>query len=207
MLGVVVLLAAAPATAQFDRTDIADGTWSVASVSTKATSTGTASSGFFRVALDGLSATALGSYGSHYLLATHYRVGSSRNVGASSNSGNASLSLKLFAPEKMGRKVDAVKLQQKTQIGYAVFVSAAGSIVGNSTISGVLPDCGMKAQGKGTDAIGLTNQLKIKAKCKDLLTAMGLAPAAQTAMNRILGTTAITDKTLAVKSKTATYTP
>ena len=184
-----------------NRTDVADGTWSQNSISSQSTGAST----FNRSRSDYLLAN--GSGGSHLLVAVNKRLAFSSSVAATSNAGTAFLLLYLYEPEKMGRKIDQIKLSQKTQIGAQLGIVAAGSAAVTTSRTVVLTDCGMKASAKGIDAIGATNQLKMKAKCKDLTTQLSLTPDEETALFRILAITELTDKSLAVKSKTASYMP
>jgi hypothetical protein len=189
--GLAVMLGATPAAAQFDRTDLAEGNWYQTNFSTKATSTGTGSSFISRTQADNLYVNAGGSYGTYgYMMARNGLFGATAGVDASTNAGGALLRVILYEPEKIGRKDTSAKMQQKTQLGYRWQVGASGSVSVSNNLSGTLPDCGMKVQGKGTDTVGATNQLKLKMKCKTLLADMGMTADEQKALLRIMGLTA-----------------
>ena len=191
-------LYAAPAAAQ-NRSEIADGSWFQSTTSEQ-----TGSSVFFRRSFD--VATANATDGNHYVLALHQRQGGTTGVGLASNHGVALLQFYVYEPERVVRKYDQLKLGQNSQVGAYLFLSAAGSVAVSTSRSFVLNDaCAMKAQAKGIDVIEATNTLKIRLRCLELITALGLTNDEETALFRILGITELTDVGLTARTMTARY--
>lgn len=97
------------------------------------------------------------------------------------------VTLTLYEPSKVNRKVDRAKLQQGSQLHVLVKITTAGTAF---VASGLVPGCKANVQVKDLPGGGTVDQAKWKFKCSNAtaaLTTLGLTPQQQAAYQSFFG--------------------